>query len=569
MGLVSSKDKSKKTASSGNFNDLNPGFLNPSELQFFKDTYFVNSRNANPVKLASCFTREFSPYIICIFRTILQEKVDKSTNYRQPQNLLNLISSLIHLSSKECFDLLSSAFIPNISFETLDTDNPHPELDLGVYHVFSFLQLCLMFKHSPDLPIFLSRYECPILGELLTNPSTEMSNFSDSSLTTPYLFPTLLRAFHSFMSTIKKVSGGRYYSTKDVFEYFLSVKFPSIANLVSDCFRGLIFSDLLRRQPSLPPNEEQERVIRSSFGFRGGLSVETSKILRDEHFTLISCHSRLLQAHKPTLLFASWRDGTSFVNMVKQITNYPACTVLAVRTKKGQVLAAMSSAAWKENGHHFFGDIGDATAICCIEPQFEMMKATGRVPKLQYLNLRNKFYPYGIGLGGDPSDCRVFVDKDLMHGNYRMTDQGFEVGQILLERDFENELDVASRTQRCHRAGDVSSWDEESSVSIEEACWWGKLAKPEESFQSEFQVQGLEIWGFGGAEALEKQKYALSRDDAIRTERRQVDKSRFADNAFDREMLLGGTFKTNEERRVTEDTFALERCTLDGCGGGK
>ena len=68
-----------------------------------------------------------------------------------------------------------------------------------------------------------------------------------------------------------------------------------------------------------------------------------------------------------------------------------------------------------------------------------------------------------------------------------------------------------------------------------------------------FEIDALEVWGVGGAEALARA--AEAQGDARRaTEKsiakaRRVDKAQFANNEFDKEMLLGKTFNTGADGR--------------------
>ena len=61
-----------------------------------------------------------------------------------------------------------------------------------------------------------------------------------------------------------------------------------------------------------------------------------------------------------------------------------------------------------------------------------------------------------------------------------------------------------------------------------------------------FELVTAEVWGVGGAAALEAaaeaQATARAVEDANIQRARQVDKAQFVDSAFDREMFLGKTF---------------------------
>ena len=57
-----------------------------------------------------------------------------------------------------------------------------------------------------------------------------------------------------------------------------------------------------------------------------------------------------------------------------------------------------------------------------------------------------------------------------------------------------------------------------------------------------FLVSQIEVWGLGGADSLKARDAWRAQKDKMLLKQRQVDKSQFANNTFDREFLLKGTF---------------------------
>eukprot|EP00917_Polyrhabdina_sp_WS-2016_P002707 GHVP01005813.1.p2 GENE.GHVP01005813.1~~GHVP01005813.1.p2 ORF type:complete len:105 (+),score=26.76 GHVP01005813.1:824-1138(+) len=104
-------------------------------------------------------------------------------------------------------------------------------------------------------------------------------------------------------------------------------------------------------------------------------------------------------------------------------------------------------------------------------------------------------------MGGQIDFFRFFVAEDLLCGHCCSTDSSFEAGNLL-------------------------------TGVLEEG-----LTK------TNIDIETLEIWGLGGAEADEKFAQIRQRNEQHRNERRQVDKAKLAENEFDREHLLSNTFK--------------------------
>ena len=115
----------------------------------------------------------------------------------------------------------------------------------------------------------------------------------------------------------------------------------------------------------------------------------------------------------------------------------------------------------------------------------------------QYLNMRNSRLEVGIGFGGDSaSRMRLFLSSD------------FDV---------------------CR----ASAWGMTYSQ--------GPLVPA--SFNDSLQPLRIQALGFGGASAAARQSASRQLNERITQNMRKVDKSQFANSAFDREFLLGKTFQ--------------------------
>ena len=124
----------------------------------------------------------------------------------------------------------------------------------------------------------------------------------------------------------------------------------------------------------------------------------------------------------------------------------------------------------------------------------------------QYIYLNSKIsksakFPKGLGFGGDKSSARLWLDFDLDRGSYVSDSCGtFETGKL------------------------VETAGHEVAITI----------------------VNIEIWGCGGEKALQAQQKIKKSDEIRATNARKVDRTELANNAFNREHLLGGTFKNSQ-----------------------
>uniref|UniRef100_A0A0G4GYY6 Oxidation resistance protein 1 n=1 Tax=Chromera velia CCMP2878 TaxID=1169474 RepID=A0A0G4GYY6_9ALVE len=291
---------------------------------------------------------------------------------------------------------------------------------------------------------------------------------------------------------------------------------------------GQPLAKAFKESPALGP------IVKTSNGLRGGMTLGQSKILTDEKVFVIQQSSPLLQQHRWTRLYATWRNGTSFNRFVSQICKYGGPTVVAIRTRKFQVIGAVCMAPWEESQHVFFGAPSQA-CLFSAAPSFETYPCSGG-KNLQFLNAKHQFTPKGFGFGGQMGTFRLFVDQDLKEGYCLQSCSTYASGPLLFTRP--------GPSQPSQEGAGGPGWGPIRSIREQ------LEAVGSENFQDSFEVDEIEIWGTGGEDALIAQQQALARDEMLRSERRQVDKSRFLDNEFDRQNLLGGTFKGAADARV-------------------
>ena len=197
-----------------------------------------------------------------------------------------------------------------------------------------------------------------------------------------------------------------------------------------------------------------------------------------------------------TLLFSTDLHGLSFEAMAAKITGYAGPTMIVVESPGGSIFAGYTTYQWKQEGA-FYGE-GDSCLISFL-PTFHCYRRTSRARNYMYLNVKKSAVAKGLGMGGADSHPRLWLDNELeacRGSQYGLTYQA------------------------------------------------GKLHSSEESFAP----SNIKVWGYGSAEALERQARIKAVQDRVTANMRKVDKSAFAESAFDREFLLGKTFGASEKR---------------------
>lgn len=128
---------------------------------------------------------------------------------------------------------------------------------------------------------------------------------------------------------------------------------------------------------------------------------------------------------------------------------------------------------------------------------------------MMFMNVRSQFLPIGVGFGGEIQEgFRLWIDQNLEEGYSLSCDNTFGLGCLM-------RMDTDEGGQ---------------------------------DFRRSFSIAEIEVWGFGKKEDLEIQRRLRDRNEEVRSERRQVDKTRLMENEFDREILLGGSACVGERQ---------------------
>lgn len=210
-------------------------------------------------------------------------------------------------------------------------------------------------------------------------------------------------------------------------------------------------------------------------------------------------------------LYTSEEDGMSFNRVCFKLTGFGGPTVILVKEKgTGAVYGGCADSPWKESNSCYGGE---RSFLLSLAPEFKIIPSKiGGNRNFQYLNLKGFSLPHGIGMGGTTDAFRFFLPEAL----------------------------------------DSTCVGRSACLTFDEG-----LLCPHPS--RNFEVDILEVWGVGGEQGLRE---ALDEREEHRkivaqqiNKARQVDKSKFATNAFDKEFLLGKTFgggghyNANEDRR--------------------
>jgi len=249
-------------------------------------------------------------------------------------------------------------------------------------------------------------------------------------------------------------------------------------------------------------------------GWQGCWLLSRSNLFTDEMCAALRQCTNQFCSSPWTRLFASWADGNSFTRLVKGLVDYPAATLIVVKTATGQIFGGFALECWRENGSRFFGENGGFLFECL--PRFRYFKSSGLGTHFCYLNSKNKSSPKGVGFGGQAECFRLWIAEDFCHSYATSADRTYISGQLV-----EDAADLL--------LGPASgSFDD--------------------SFQKKFDAKIVEVWGCGDEEDTQTLKRNQRMAEQVRTERRKVEKGRLVDNAFDKEYLLGGQKKFETAR---------------------
>ena len=269
---------------------------------------------------------------------------------------------------------------------------------------------------------------------------------------------------------------------KRICDYF-EHHFPLLGSSFSRFVKSRIFKTSLSGPPSVPI---EGRVI--------------SQVLPLLYYSTYNLQNSSSELHP---LFLSDQDGFSFTKLVQAITGYMGSMILVLKLDGDRLIGAHIGEDIRDNAN-FSGSMD--TFLYSLVSGFKTFKPEYGNMQGQYIYLNSKIsksakFPKGLGFGGDKSSARLWLDFDLDRGSYVSDSCGtFETGKL------------------------VETAGHEVAITI----------------------VNIEIWGCGGEKALQAQQKIKKSDEIRATNARKVDRTELANNAFNREHLLGGTFKNSQ-----------------------
>jgi len=252
-------------------------------------------------------------------------------------------------------------------------------------------------------------------------------------------------------------------------------------------------------------------------------TLEKSGIITKKLWTTLFLSNPKLEFCKDfDLIYNSRSDGLSFNRLANHIIGYKAPIIILVKhtevpeedskseeDHQDHVIGSYIDVELKDNAK-FGGDLN--SSIFSLSPDLRTMRTINNKGGTNYaymntVKIENSQYPYGIGFGGSTVEFRLWLDGDnIVENSYIIpSDNTYEVGYII----------------------------------------------PNKNNHGKLYISKIEIFGLGGAEALEAQTEHRLNLQKMRDKKKKVDKAAFLDSDFDKEFLLGNTYshvKEKEER---------------------
>ena len=312
----------------------------------------------------------------------------------------------------------------------------------------------------------------------------------------------LLLAFERFRKSKTAV-------TEEDFQAYCELQVPSIFDILKARVKQ-IRGKMDPRRPFPPVLDKNSRIIDDA----------SLKFLSGSFSECISCSNW-------NRLFASFEDGLSFQTLCTGLEGYEGPTLVVIEDTNGCRFGALASAKWREDNAFYSGSSGALFSLYPVfyvyrrKPTAATRNSSSRGPNksenVQYMNARSKTLPLGIGFGGELHLKQARGDN-VPHP------------RLWLDAEFDENFATLGTNDAVYEPGPLIGDD----VSRET-----------------FQVAYVEAWGLGGSDAMRGRESWRAQKDRLIQRQRKVDKAQFANNSFDREYLLKGTFDGN--KRETND----------------
>jgi len=252
-------------------------------------------------------------------------------------------------------------------------------------------------------------------------PSAEM--LADS------LMHELIMPGESPKSSLHSTPKEDLYLDFDMIERWLVMKCPLFESIylfvLAKTFGMALFSTAGTTKPTLLPTE--------------GLLL--SQCPGDES-RLNLCEVMFLNNNLPVALRSKWRpifdsrkQGESFAKMSSALLNRGP-TLIIVWEKSGHKFGGFASSSWKL-GPKFFG--ADDCFLFSLSPKLFAYEAARFNANYQYMNLKQKTMPNGIGMGGQLEFFGMWLDSEFGQGRCAPSCTSYQSPQLSKEEHFKYE----------------------------------------------------------------------------------------------------------------------------------
>ncbi|OMJ88053.1 hypothetical protein SteCoe_10127 [Stentor coeruleus] len=246
----------------------------------------------------------------------------------------------------------------------------------------------------------------------------------------------------------------------------------------------------------------RNRLINASLPVPTIIPLEDRNIAKVLPLLYYSCYN-LTQVPQVHQIFLSDIDGLSFNRLAAAITGYQGPMIMVIKLYGGILLGAYIGLQLQDNAQ-ISGSMD--TFLFTLSKGFKTFKSSVSASNGKFIYFNSKLnnstkFPKGLGFGGDKEESRLWIDGDLEDYSYVSESCGtYETGKLVEEP--------------------------------------GNKVK--------MIIVNIEIWGCGGESALERQMKIKKGEETRISNARKVDKSQLANNQFNREFLLSGTFQNSE-----------------------
>lgn len=314
---------------------------------------------------------------------------------------------------------------------------------------------------------------------------------SESSLETILKGVFTINDVNSLIRGFSRCRQGKKQIAQEEFQAWCDSQLPSIPDLLQARVKQLTLK-VEPKRPFPPSLDAESKVI-------------TPSSLRFLTVAFTECYS----APTWNRLYASFADGLSFQTLCKALEGYEGPTLIITQDSFGARFGALATGKWREETN-FFSSISGA--VFSLEPTFyvyrrKMLTSKPKSKNVQYMNSRSRTLPLGLGLGGE------------LHS--RNASESAPHPRIWIDSEFDTCFATSGRNDDVFEPGPLLGDD---------------------LTRETFLISHLEAWGLGGEDAMQARTVWRGQKDRMIQKQRQVDKSQFANNGFDREYLLKDTF---------------------------